>query len=404
MSLPTAERPDPFAREGLPADQDLNPHLRFTQRGEPPFTPNPGYARITESRGRHVVIPSYRLLGNSSKTQIAVALAEPDKFLLLIPFGAGRSFHTKVPNFGDLVRNLLRSFLFEDQTEPDDIVVTRIFTANNREPRAGQSTHFNQPWGYLLQCGERLHRWLRWKERISAEINLTFSVYPLDSFEDSWKIAVLSGDVVSADTSGARRWEILGFLKKACWADKKLRRHVIDVARKQKLVATPDQLMADATRTWDLTATEHKDGLGRITRVYVLTGRPITNDDMDRQLYVGLINEVDAWVGVQRIDLRAFRDKISCTWCKSELHCAHACDSGKVEGDDWYGPDPAVDNPEPQAEGGRLDMAAVHEEEVTQEDIWGPASQDWDAGRGRGCKGTSRKWPSGDDSGDEANV
>ncbi|KAI5890244.1 uncharacterized protein SCHCODRAFT_02473312, partial [Schizophyllum commune H4-8] len=327
---------DPFAREGLPADVGMNPHRWLTQRGDAPATPNPGHARITETPTLHVVIPRYRLFANSSQVQVDAALAEPKKWVVLVPYGAGRSFNAKVTHFGDSVLALLRTFLFGTQTEPEDMEIVKILPASNNAQLAGENTSYQQPWGWFLRCGEDLHKWLLWKERISAGIDKTFAVYSLETFEDSWKIATLSGDVISADAKGERMWDILGHVKNACWNEKRFRNFVIDVSRQNNFTGTHDELMTLATNSWELVPAEHKDDKGKTTRVYILTGRPISLDDMVRQTWIALINDVKIWVGLHKIDTKAFQSKISCTWCKSDMHCAHTCPVAQVE--DWYGP------------------------------------------------------------------
>ncbi|TRM69145.1 hypothetical protein BD626DRAFT_6585 [Schizophyllum amplum] len=394
---PPAGAADPFQTDGMPTDRELNPHLKLTQRGEAPATPNPGYARITETPTPHVVIPRHRLFANSSQRQLAAALMEPDIYVILIPYGGGRSFNARVPNFGESVRTLLDTFLFGTQTEPEDMDIVKILPASEQEPRVGESLSFQQPWGWLLRCGRDLRRWLLWMERISAGINKTFSIYPLNYFEDSWKIATLSADIITPNTSHARALEILGNVKKTCWANTQFKKYVVDMSRKNKSNLSPQEALVQATSSWELVPADHKDHLGKLTRVYILTGRPLSTDDKERQTWVALINSVDTvWVGVHKIDMKTYQNRISCTWCKSDLHCAHACPVAKVE--DWYGPDPASAEPEPAVGGRRVDEEALQEDSEAQEAIWGTVSRgkkrnsrgDNSRGRGGGRVGRGR--------------
>jgi len=78
-----------------PTHQESNPHLQSSKRGvEPTQKPAPNTKTFTCATFPRIVLPIRDLLGNIADTQRIAIEESPNRFLAILPFGAGMDYNT----------------------------------------------------------------------------------------------------------------------------------------------------------------------------------------------------------------------------------------------------------------------------------------------------------------------
>jgi hypothetical protein len=73
--------------------------------------------------------------------------------------------------------------------------------------------------------------------------------------------------------------------------------------------------------------------------MWVLTGKPIIEDDALHREYLKIIRETTYLVGMHKLDLD--KSWIDCVWCKMDTHPAQHCSWPQMQ--EWIGPKPTRD-------------------------------------------------------------
>ncbi|KAF8059883.1 hypothetical protein FPV67DRAFT_1674377 [Lyophyllum atratum] len=283
--------PDPFSMVDLPADEELNPYIQTSQRGEMEHTPAGNATPFTRSVFPRVVIP-YKLLVANLDVHIVKKIEEspPDTYLAvssLSSLGIGAN---------------------------PELTIARAVPRG----KIDQKRDFERPWAMVLEgASDELKEFLIWQQTFAVSRDLAFSVVPFDKDLKSWVIMNISGDVVQPGEAAMHK--ALGGIKKVLWHDLRFR-------------AIADKFCA--TKPFNLTYIESDNAQGTHAPIWQLTGRPLSSNPDVQEAFLNNVRNHRYWVGIHMlvIDQRL----VNCVWCKSDTHPAHACPFPKVN--DWLSP------------------------------------------------------------------
>ena len=91
-----------------------------------------------------------------------------------------------------------------------------------------------------------------------------------------------------------------------------------------------------ATKSYKLSYITNKDQNGDEAPTWLLTWKPITNNDEKHREYPKIIHGTKFFVRIYALLLE--EKFVNCVWCKSDTHPGHQCPLPWVE--DWRGPKP----------------------------------------------------------------
>ncbi|GLB44701.1 putative RNase H [Lyophyllum shimeji] len=323
--------PDPSSMVDLPTDEDQNPSIQTSQRGEMDHIPVDNATPFTRSVFPRVVIP-YKLLVANLDSHIVEKIEEspPDTFLAVVAFGAGNKFFREHPNANSEVLTFLKTLGIG--TNPD-LSVARAVARN----KPNQRRDFERPWTMVLEgASDELKEFLVWQQTFAVSRDLAFNVLPFDTGLSSWVIMNISGDAVQP--GDAAKHKALGEIKKVLWHDPRFRAIADKCLAAQNISGSCSERAVKATNPFNITFIDSDNAQGVHAPIWQLTGRPLSSDPAIQEEFLLNIRSHRYWVGMHMlvIDKRI----VNCVWCKSDTHPSHACPFPKVH--DWLGPIPTA--------------------------------------------------------------
>ena len=157
---------------------------------------------------------------------------------------------------------------------------------------------------------------------------------PFDKQIQSWVITNITGGAVKNVES--KMHEALGIIKKTLWHHEAFQCTVNDCMAKAKIEGSINERVFLATKFYELSYIANKDQNGDEAPTWLLTRKPITDDDKKHREYLKIICGTKFFMGIHALLLE--KKFVSCIWCKSNTHPGHQCPLPKV--DDWRGPKP----------------------------------------------------------------
>jgi len=347
-----------------PTHQESNPHLQSSKRGvEPTQKAAPNTKAFTCATFPRIVLPIRDLLGNIADTQRIAIEESPNRFLAILPFGAGMDYNTDAANRNAEaeMEDLIRGLGF-DNTGLD--VVKAV-------PKYPPKRKYEKPWIYILEGGSpALRQFLEWQQTFSFETR-TFSVIPFDPNTESWVITNICGSIVTEDQTALKT--ILLTIKKTLWENPEFRRVTNKCFAEARIEGSVSERVFKATTSYTLSFIECNDSNGNRDPILQLMGKPIATNPNDHQEYLTIIRKVKFWKGIRPFE--STKRAVNCACCKADTHPGHSCPFARVQG--WLGPKPQaiLDNPQNDHRGGGMERR--------------PSSR-----RGRGGRGRSHGQPS----------
>ncbi|KAJ7601952.1 hypothetical protein DFH06DRAFT_1311712 [Mycena polygramma] len=307
MSTDSFKLPDPHATEGLPTDVDKNPHLHTTQRGpKPADIPEHTAIPWTQAIYPRAVIPYADLVANIDPLVRREIDANPEKYLAVVPYGAGKKFLAENPRICEDILKFLRSlgYPYEGLDDGDDDPLELVIP-KKAGPAGGT---FAKPWTLLLSnASDAAREFLLWFQTFAVNTSVTFHVLAFDKDLMSWVIMNISG-VAAGIPGSAREHAVL------------------------------------ATNSFELTFIDSNDGNGDEAPRWQLTGKPVSDDPLQQARYIAITMSIPFLVGLNVLEVG--KRYVNCGGCKNVTHVGHACPLPLT--DNWYGPvppPPAPKNP-----------------------------------------------------------
>jgi hypothetical protein len=201
-------------------------------------------------------------------------------------------------------------------------------------PHTSGRKDYSTPWALIASnVSPELSEFLLWQQTFAVNRNIAFHALPFDRDTKSWKILTISGDAVK--NSPKARDDALACIKKTVWNSLAFRQITHNIYCSLGEPDTQDKCVVTATESWDLHYIECGNGYGTEDPAFILTGKPITSDQMLHQGFLAAIQAQDYMRGLTPLIIN--KKAISCIWCKSEMHPGFACTLLRSEG--WQGPE-----------------------------------------------------------------
>lgn len=318
----------------LPTHRKENPHLQRSQSStivkKPTHRPPINAMQFTTAPFPRLIIPYKDLVATMDENIKQVIDDEKGNYLAIVPFGAGRKHDRE---HGANFKKNLTDFLLSLGFQTDAFDIAQVIP----KTKTGRSNDFDKPWIWILDCLSK-HLWgfMLWYQTFAVRPELTFSVIPFKENLKSWVITNITGGAVRDVES--RKDEALGVIKKTLWHNEAFRRIVNDCLAEKKVEGSIDERAFMATTSYELFFIENKDASGLDVPVWLLMGKPITEDEEKHREYLRIIRTTKFFVGLHALLLE--KKFVNCVWCKSDTHPGHNCPLPKVE--DWNGPKPAT--------------------------------------------------------------
>ncbi|KAF9486864.1 hypothetical protein BDN71DRAFT_1594757 [Pleurotus eryngii] len=320
----------------MAVDVPENPHLQTTMMlplTTVPPRPGKGYSGGPFPK---TVITSDDLLKSIRAEILDNILREPDEFLLLRPYGAGRRLHAEYPNLGEEILEYINEF-----RTPNCERLAIVRAATDTYMRGGKpkmyTPGFEAPWVFIMSgFSAELRDFLLGVEVfdfVAGEANHAFTVLKVETNVGSWHVAYLSGDGVAGGQQAMS--DGLSAIKTKLKDDTKVRTAIQEcyAERTDKLFASTDEKVEDAPSTLAITFTE--DGPAKY---WHLTAKPITNDDKMHRNWLIALRERKSFVINKIFAVEVKPGFARCDFCKNESHPESACPFPKAQG--WKGPKP----------------------------------------------------------------
>lgn len=325
---------DPGDMTNLPTHRDENPHLQMSQSTAvgrvPTHKPPVDAMQFTLAQFPKVIIPYKDLVANMDDNIVKAIEEQRGHYLAIIPFGAGSKYNRE---HGANIKKNLTDFILSLGFRNDSFDVAQVIP----KTKSGRSQDFDKPWIWILECeSKRLWAFLLWFQTFAVRPDLTFSIVSFSKKLKSWVITNITGGAVRRDDS--RKEAAMGVIKKTLWHDEAFRRIVNDCMAENRIQGSIDERVYMATTSFELLYIENKDASGAEVPMWLLTGKPITDDEEKHREYLRIVRNTKFFVGIHALLLE--KKFVNCVWCKSDTHPGHACPFPLVE--DWNGPKPAT--------------------------------------------------------------
>jgi hypothetical protein len=323
---------DPADMTDLPTDRDENPHLHVSQStavgSKPSYSPPVNAMQFTRASYPRTIIPYRDLTGNLDDNIKKAIDEEKGNYLAILPFGAGSRYNKE---FGLNLKKNLTDFLLSLGFKIEAFDIAQVVPRT----KAGRTSDFDKPWIWILECqSKRLRTYLLWYQTFAIRPDLTFTVVPFNKQLKSWVITNITGGAVRDDPQKIA--EALGEIKRTLWHNEAFRRIVNDCMAERKVEGSIDERALLATKSYELFFVANKDASGAEVPMWLLTGKPITENEEKHKDYLKVIRSTKFFVGIHALLLE--KKFVNCVWCKSDTHPGHACLLPQVE--DWNGPKP----------------------------------------------------------------
>ncbi|KAJ7051043.1 hypothetical protein C8F01DRAFT_999880, partial [Mycena amicta] len=319
---------------GLPMKAAENPHTKWSRPGTPlANTPSPEMVPIpfTFESFEKVVLPFGTLTQNLSKEQTDAIQADPDAYVAIIPFNAGKALYTAKPHLNRDVKDFLMSLKLQTAGQNLTLAMPRPHTPSRMK------RDYDGPWPMILGgASSDLKEVILWFQTFTVSPDLTFSAIKFDTSVECWIIMTIGGDAVE-DTDEAKK-KVLGTLKQQLWGDTLFVNFVDCILAKKGIQRPKLRRVVEATNTFALTYVETDNQHGVKAPVYQLTAQPISDEPDNHRQWIGLVQNVAKKCIVNMQALEIEQCQIECVHCKSKMHPGHKCKQPKTPG--WLGPIP----------------------------------------------------------------
>ncbi|KIY53066.1 hypothetical protein FISHEDRAFT_69210 [Fistulina hepatica ATCC 64428] len=330
--------PVPADRDGMPAFAHLNPHKRDTTDFVEPDIPFIG-CPLPSNDGPwpRSTIRRTQLTQNLSDEQVQSVMAHPERYMGLVPLGAGNAFY-----------NSTKGINFPGAAEGACVAVAKTLLVNHEElrvyaPQPKVIKAKSPPFAYPIACilegaTPLLINFLTARQVWSFSRDLAFLAIPFSADNYPWCIGMYIGSAVRSAEDGEAPWAALAAIKQALWCSADFSRVVNQItARKHDWIGlTPLQRLVKATDSFEIIRYEAK--LTRNTTPvahYQLHGAPITDEDDLRKLFVETVRNVTKTVHVGLASLKCTFLFDPCRLCRDPTHPKLDCPLPKTHL--WYG-------------------------------------------------------------------
>lgn len=332
------ELPDPRNTANLPTAEDAFPYNKLSRSGEKPSILPAGSATpFTDADFPRIYIPWNHLTAGFPEDIQNNIMASPTSFITAIPYGAGPKFYSENSKADLLLMDFLEGFDF-----PDKGSVTAFFPVESKEEKRGRNKEegrnrksaFDKLWPLIVTgISDDFTRFLLWHQCFATPLRIVWNSVPFNPKALTWVIAAFQGNIVHDDASLIA--EVLACLKSAAWRDIPLQNLIKRITQAQGNFGNPVELTVRMTQSWRLLYVETKNLEDDKGPVFMLMGKPITDDlDFHRAL-TAHIQRLKVCVNYKQL---LNLDKIiSCDWCKNQNHPSHACPFPEIDSA-WYGP------------------------------------------------------------------
>ncbi|KAG9222751.1 hypothetical protein CCMSSC00406_0004665 [Pleurotus cornucopiae] len=370
-------------------DQPENPHLRTTMANPlmtVPPRPGKGYAGGPFPK---TVIDSGDLFKSIRPEILQNLLNDPQDFLLLLPYGAGRRLHAEFPNLGDDILEYLKEFRAPDC---EGMTVVRAATdtvIKGKKPRM-YKRDFDAPWVFILSgFSADLREFLLGVgvfDFTAGEANHAFTVLEVEENVRSWHVAYLTGDGVAGNQQTME--EGLTAIKKKLKDNVKVRASVLEcyAGRTEPHLASTDDKVQDALSTLAITFTTEGS-----QRFWHLTAKPVTDDPVKHDNWLKALRDGKSFVLGRILAVDVSRGFERCDFCKNESHPEGACPFPKTQG--WRGPRPSDVRARWAKADKKEEEGGQHVPERGQWGGRGRGNRDHNGDNNRGGRGGHRRQP-----------
>jgi hypothetical protein len=315
-------------------DRENNPHLHDTQRGTAPEKPAGHSVPFTDAVFPRIALSFEQLTVNMADEQVDAIKADPDKFIAILPHGAGKKFFETEKDAATKILAFLNGL---DCQGAGAIKVVTPAAKDRSSKKAGK--HFLGPWTFILvNAPEAMRNFLVWQQTFPLSREIVFHALPFDNSIMSWVIMNISGSAVSNDDTVKK--SVLATIKSKLWRDS----HFCSLASQllqESGVITPSgsgtEYAVYATDSWELMYVETGDREGQPDPIYILTGKPLTKDKDKHRLWLAIIRKTSYYHELEKLDIE--KKWMNCVWCKSDTHPAFRCPF-PTRDEGWLGPTP----------------------------------------------------------------
>ncbi|KDQ32105.1 hypothetical protein PLEOSDRAFT_165415 [Pleurotus ostreatus PC15] len=280
--------------EDTETSQPENPHLQTTMAATlttVPPRPGKGYAGGPFPR---TIIDSEDLFKSIRSEILQNLLADPQDFLLLLPYGAGKRLHAEFPNLGDDILEYLNEFRPPNCERLAVVKAASDAFMKGRKPKM-YKRDFEAPWVFILSgFSAELKDFLLGVgvfDFVAGEANHAFTVLEVKENVRSWHVAYLKGDGVAGDQQTMD--DGLAAIKKKLKDNTKVRASVLEcyTGRTDPHMTSTDDKVQHALSTLAITFTT--DGSHKY---WHLTARPITDDPTKHDSWLKALRDGKSFV------------------------------------------------------------------------------------------------------------
>ncbi|KAK0478995.1 hypothetical protein IW261DRAFT_1420325 [Armillaria novae-zelandiae] len=285
---------DNFHFVATPLGGEDYPYNKKAKSGTPPLSPVTSSTPFTDAAFPKIHISFRKLVEDLSSGQKTVLRNKHQSFIAVIPFGAGPKFYQSYLTLKQDTKAFLDGLKVDKGNYKISIPKSNW---NGKKTRDYQT-----PWLFFIEnVAPPLREYLLWQQTFPIDEKLVLSFIPVNPMCQTKRIV----EMVNTIRTGQ------GFSGHA--------------------IAACEEM----THTWrlDYIPTLQND---REVGVWQLTGRPITDDDIQHRNLVNAIRSLTIMVGVDELKADG-KARLECVWCKSEMHQSHACSFPDVTVS-WRGP------------------------------------------------------------------
>ncbi len=179
--------PDPRAMANLPTAADDFPYNKFTRSGDTPATlPAGSAAPFTNTTFPQVFIPWNHITAGFSEEIHDAITASPQKFIAVVPFGAGPKFYVDNRRADLMLKTFLKGLNFPDKgklTVFFPLEVKEDKKSKSRDEGRSRRSAFDKPWPLIVTgFSEDFSKFLLWHQCFTTVSHLVWnliSVNPL---------------------------------------------------------------------------------------------------------------------------------------------------------------------------------------------------------------------------------
>lgn len=328
-----------FAEQVEGSAPPANPHWTTTRPSPPTMASLTCKYPVTIAAFPNITLSDAAILGNV-RGEVAEELRKsPEKYMALIPIGAGNKAFENARELTTAAMDLVSEIANDGQRY--------TVAAPVREGQPPHGARFAKPFAMILRDPTaELRTTLLNAKTVAFRRNgksLAFVVSEISPTEKPWVICNFKGGPVT--NSPLRMAEALKAIGEQVTASAGLRAIANRILRDENIGRTAEERIHVAIASFSLTFIDRLEGEGQSNPVWQLHGRPLTKIDKLHREWLRAMRQVDFFVNATT-ELAQERAPVSCVWCKSELHTSPFCPLPKVK--DWLGPAIPPDRLEPE--------------------------------------------------------